>query len=171
MPTRNSVLTPRISLVIETGGQRRQLLVGNKTPPGDQVFLRVVGMDGAFVATPTGSNSSRFSANDWRDTALVNMNNGGLDWIVLTNGTKVIELRRDATNHLWRMIRPFPARADTERITDALQHLQTARVTQFVTDNPKADLTSSVCSPPNLTWASATAQIPFRPSRRQKSDE
>jgi hypothetical protein len=42
--------TPRLSLVIETGGQRRQLLVGNKTPPGDQVFLRVVGMDGAFVA-------------------------------------------------------------------------------------------------------------------------
>jgi hypothetical protein len=25
-------------------------LVGNKTSPGDQVFLRVVGMDGAFVA-------------------------------------------------------------------------------------------------------------------------
>ncbi|MGO9705850.1 MAG: DUF4340 domain-containing protein, partial [Limisphaerales bacterium] len=42
--------TPRISLVIETGGQRRQLLVGNNTPPGDQVFLRVVGVDGAFVA-------------------------------------------------------------------------------------------------------------------------
>ena len=142
--------TPRISLVIETGGQRRQLLVGNKTPPGDQVFLRVVGMDGAFVADADWLKFIPRSANDWRDTALVNANNSGLDWIVLTNGTKVIELRRDATNHLWRMIRPFPARADADRITDALQHLQTARVTQFITDDPKADLTAFGLQPADL---------------------
>ena len=142
--------TPRISLVIETGGQRRQLLVGNKTPPGDQVFLRVVGMDGAFVADADWLKFIPGSANDWRDTALVNVNNSGLDWIVLTNGTKVIELRRDATNHFWRMIRPFPARAAADRITDALQHLQTARVTQFVTDNPKVDLTAFGLQPADL---------------------
>ena len=142
--------TPRISLVIETGGQRRQLLVGNKTPPGDQVFLRVVGMDGAFVADADWLKFIPLSANDWRDTALVNANNSGLDWIVLTNGTKVIELRRDATNHLWRMIRPFPARADADRITDALQHLQTARVVQFITDDPKADLAAFGLQPADL---------------------
>ena len=142
--------TPRISLVIETGGQRRQLLVGNKTPPGDQVFLRVVGVDGAFVADADWLKFIPRSANDWRDTALVDANNSGLDWIVLTNGTKAIELRRDATNHLWRMIRPFPARADAERITDALQHLQTARVTQFITDDPKADLAAFGLQPADL---------------------
>jgi hypothetical protein len=142
---------PRISLVIETGGQRRQLLVGNKTPPGDQVFLRVVGMDGAFVADADWLKFRPGSANDyWRDTALVDANNNGLDWIVLTNGTKAIELRRDATNHFWRMIRPFPARADADHITDALQRLQTARVTQFVTDNPKADLTAFGLQPADL---------------------
>ena len=142
--------TPRISLVIETGGQRRQLLVGNKTPPGDQVFLRVVGVDGAFV---TDADWLRFippSANDWRDTALVDANNGGLDWIVLTNGAKAIELRRDATNHFWRMIRPFPARADAGRITDALQRLQTARAVQFTTDDPKADLAAFGLQPADL---------------------
>jgi hypothetical protein len=142
--------TPRLSLVIEAGGQRRQLLVGNKTPPGDQVFLRVVGMDGAFVADADWLKFIPRSANDWRDTALVDANNSGLDWIVLTNGTKVIELRRNATNHLWRMIRPFPARADTDRITDALQRLQAACVTQFVTDDAKADLTAFGLQPADL---------------------
>ena len=142
--------TPRVSLVIETGGQRRQLLVGNKTPPGDQVFLRVVGVDGAFVADADWLKFIPHSANDWRDTALVNANNSGLDWIVLTNGAKAIELRRDATNHFWRMIRPFPARADAERITDALQHLQTARVTQFIPDDPKADPAAFGLQPADL---------------------
>jgi hypothetical protein len=142
--------TPRISLVIEAGGQRRQLLVGNQTSPGDQVFLRVVGMDGAYVADADWLKFIPHSANDWRDTTLVDANNRGLDWIVLTNGTKVIELRRDATNHLWRMIRPFPARADTDRITDALQRLQAAHVTQFVTDDAKADLTAYGLQPADL---------------------
>ncbi len=142
--------TPRISLVIETGGQRRQLLVGNNTPPGDQVFLRVVGVDGAFVADADWLNFIPRSVNAWRDTALVNVNHGGPDWIVLTNGTKVIELRCNATNHFWRMIRPFPARADAGRITDALQHLQTARVTQFITDDPKSDLSGFGLQPADL---------------------
>jgi hypothetical protein len=142
--------TPRLSLVIEAGGQRRQLLVGNKTPPGDQVFLRIVGLDGAFVADADWLKFIPRSANDWRDTALVDANSRGLDWIVLTNGTKVIELRRDATNHLWRMIRPFPARADNDRIIDALQRVQTARATQFVTDDTRADLAAFGLQPADL---------------------
>ena len=141
---------PRISLVIESGDQLRQIRIGNKTPPGDQVFLRVVGVDGAFVADADWLRFIPHSANDWCDTALVNANNSGLDWIVLTNGAKVIELRRDATNHFWRMIRPFPARADAGRITDALQHLQTTRVTQFITDDPKADLAAFGLQPADL---------------------
>jgi len=58
---------------------------------------------------------------------------------MLTNGVKglAIELRRDATNHLWRMLQRVQARADTEHINDALQQLQMARVTQFVTDDSK----------------------------------
>jgi hypothetical protein len=142
--------SPRVSLVIEAGGQRRQLLVGNKTPPGDQVFLRVVGVDGAFVANADWLNFIPSSANDWRDTALANLNHSGPDWIVLTNGAKVIELRLDVTNHLWRMLRPFPARADTEHITGALQHLQTARVARFVTDDPRADFSAYGLQPAEL---------------------
>jgi hypothetical protein len=142
--------TPRVSLVIESGGQRRQLLLGNKTPPGDQVYLRVVGVDGAFVADAGWLNFLPQSANDWRDTALVDVGRQSLDWIVLTNGAKVIELRRDPTNHLWRLVRPFPARADAEHITDALQHLLTARIARFVTDDPRADFSAFGLQPADL---------------------
>jgi hypothetical protein len=151
---------PRISLVIESEGQRRQLSIGNRTPPGDQVFLRVEGVDGRYVADADWLN--KFippGADAWRDTTLVSASHN-LDWIVVTNGTKAIELRRDATNHLWRMVRPFPARADTERITDALQHLQTARVTQFVTDDPKADLAGFGLQPAELDlWLGHGASV------------
>jgi len=130
---------PQTSLVVTDGDQRWQLQVGNKTAPGDQVFLRVVGVDGAFVADADWLKFIPHSLNDWRDTALVDFNGGTPDWIVLTNSTKVIELRYDATNHLWRMTRPLAARADSSRIMGALQALQTTRISQFISDDTKTD--------------------------------
>jgi hypothetical protein len=147
--------SPQASLVVEAGDQRWQLLVGNKTAPGDQVFLRVVGVDGAFVADAGWLKLIPRSASEWRSTALVAADGNNCDSIVLTNGAKVIELRRDAANHLWRMTRPLQARADSDRITDALQQLQTAQAAQFITDDAKADLTAFGLQPADLDlWLS-----------------
>jgi hypothetical protein len=141
---------PQFSIAIESGGQRLELKVGNMTAPGDQVYLRVVGVDGAFVADAGWLKSIPRSATDWRSTALVEAGQNDFDSIILTNGAKVIELHRDETNRLWRMTRPLQARANNERITDALQHLQSAGVSQFVTDDPKADLTPFGLQPADL---------------------
>jgi hypothetical protein len=140
---------PQFSISIEAGEQQWQLKVGNKTAPGDQVFLRVVGVDGAFVADADWLKFIPHSADDWRDTALVD-SGSSFDWIVLTNGAKVIEFRRDPTNQLWRMIRPLSARADSQRITDALQQLRGARISQFVTDDANADLSAFGLQPADL---------------------
>jgi hypothetical protein len=141
---------PQFSIAIESGGQRRQLIVGNMTAPGDQVYLRVVGADGAFVADAGWLKLIPRSATDWRSTALVDAGQNDFDSIILTNGAKVIELHRDATNRLWFMTRPLQARANKDLIIGALQQLQAARVTQFVTDDANADLTSFGLQPADL---------------------
>jgi hypothetical protein len=140
---------PQFSITVEAGDRSWQLKVGNKTAPGDQVFLRAIGTDGAFVTDTDWLRHIPHSANDWRDTALVDTGKG-CDHIVLTNGTKAIELQCDATNHLWRLLRPLQARADTEHITEALEKLYTAQVSQFITDDPKADLTAFGLQPADL---------------------
>ena len=139
---------PQYLLVIVAGEQRWQLLVGKKTAPGDQIFIRVVGLDGAFVTDAGWLQLLPRSMNEWRDTALVDAATT-TDWLVITNGAKAMEFRRDPTNQLWRMVRPLAARADGARITAALQQLQAGRVTQFVTDNP-ADLSSYGLQPAEL---------------------
>ena len=142
---------PQFTIAVEAGGQHWQLKVGNKTAPGDQVFLQVAGVDGAFVAAADWLKFIPRSAENWRDTTLVDAVTS-FDWIVLTNNAKGIamEFRRDPTNHLWRMIRPLPARADGERITEALEKLRAAHAAQFVTDDPKADLTAFGLQPAEL---------------------
>jgi hypothetical protein len=141
---------PQWRIIVGEGDDRRQFSVGNKTAPGDQVFLSVDGVDSVFVADAGWLKLLPRSAGDWRSTALVDAGENDFDSIVLTNGAKIIELQRDATNHLWRMIRPLRARADGDRITGALQQLRAARVTQFVTDDANADLTSFGLQPADL---------------------
>ena len=143
---------PQARLAIAAGDQSWQLTVGGRTAPGDQVYLRVAGVDGVAVADAGWLDLIPHTGDEWRDTALVNAGHNDFDWIVLTNNAKgiVIELRRDPTNHLWRMIRPRPARADADHITDALQQLLAAHVTQFITDDAKADPTAFGLQPADL---------------------
>ena len=141
--------SPTASLVIQSGDQRDEIVVGNKTAPGDQVYVRVIGRDGVFVTDTDWLKFIPQSANDWRDTALAG-DTTGCDSILVTNGTKIIELHRDPTNHLWQMVRPLAARANGDYITAALQKLQTARVSQFVTDNPNVDLSTFGLQPASL---------------------
>lgn len=140
---------PQFSIVISAGGQQWQLRVGNKTSPGDQVFVRVVGVGGAFVTAVDWLQFLPRAAAAWRDTSLVDAASS-YDLIVITNGAKVIELRRDSTNQFWRLTRPLSARADNERIVGALQQLRSAQIARFVTDDPKADLTAFGLQPASL---------------------
>lgn len=140
---------PQFTLDLSAGDQIWHVRVGNKTAPGDGVYVRVVGATGAFV---TGTSWLQFlphDVNDWRDTTLVDVPDT-LDWLVITNGAQAIELRRDATNRLWRMVRPWQARANNERIVTALQQLGMAKVSRFVSDDPKADLTAYGLEPAAL---------------------
>jgi hypothetical protein len=140
---------PSYTLFLEAGDQRRQLLVGNRTAPGDQVFLRVTGLDGIFLADAGWLKLLPSTTVDWRDSALIDAA-AACDWIVVTNGAKILEFRHDATNQLWRMIRPLQARADSPRLAAALQQLRDGHAAQFITEDPRMDMSSYGLQPAEL---------------------
>lgn len=140
---------PQFKLNVTAGDQTWHLNVGNKTAPGDGVYVRVVGTSGASVTDTAWLNFLPHDVNGWRDTTLVDVPDA-LDRIIITNGTQVIDLARDPTNGLWRMIRPMLSRANNLRIDTALQQLRAATVSKFVTDDAKADLTTYGLEPSAL---------------------
>jgi len=144
---------PQASILIEQPGYATRLRVGAKTTPGDQVFLQVVGQEGVYVVDADFLNYLPRTANDWRDTALINLNGLAFDRLAVTNGTKMFELRRQGTNKLWRMIYPLQARANNPQAERSLQSLQSVRVRQFVSDDPKADLETFGLQSPELEVA------------------
>ena len=139
---------PQFRLDLTAGEKSWHLSVGKETAPGDGVYVRVIGTTGAVVTDTSWLQFLPRDATVWRDTTLVDVPDN-VNWIVITNGA-TIELRRDATNHLWRMIRPLQTRADSLRIVTALQQLRAAKVSQFVSDDPKPDLTTYGLEPAAL---------------------
>ncbi len=144
---------PQATIIVEQPGYTTRVRVGAKTSPGDQVFVQVVGTEGVYVVDAGFLNYLPGSADDWRDTALINLNGLAFDRLAVTNGTKVFELRRDGTNALWRMAYPLQARANKPKAEQSLQTLQDVRVRQFVSDGPKADLDAFGLQPPELEIA------------------
>jgi hypothetical protein len=148
--------SPQASIVILQGGYRVHLLIGVRTNPGDQVYLQVVGIEGAYVVSADFLKYIPRSANDWRDTAVIKLANTAFDRIAVTNSSTALArlvLQRDLTNRLWRMVWPLQARADNLRIQDSLHKLQNLRVRQFVSDDPKAELEPLGLAPPELELA------------------
>lgn len=140
---------PQFTLAIEYSNRRQQLVIGNLTAPGDQVFVRRVGESGAFVVDAGWLRLLPHAVADWRDKSLLDIN-GACDWIVITNGSKVMEFRLDASNQTWRMIRPLQTRADGTKLLAAIQQLGAGRVKQFITDDPHADLSGYGLQPAEL---------------------
>ena len=145
--------SPQASISIEQPRYTARLRVGAKTTPGDQVFLQVVGVEGVYVVNADLLNYLPRTADDWRDTTLINLNGLAFDRLAVTNGTKMFELRRDAANKPWRMVYPLQARANTTKTEESLQMLQSVRVGRFVTPDPKADAEAFGLQPPELEVA------------------
>jgi hypothetical protein len=144
---------PQVSIAIEQPGYTPRLRVGARTTPGDQVFLQVVGVEGVYVVNADFLKDLPRTVDDWRDAALIKLGGLEFDRLAITNGAKILELRRDATNKVWRMEFPLQGRANGARVEEALLLLQNIRVRQFLPEDPKADLDAFGLQTPDLELA------------------
>ena len=146
-------VNPQATLALLAPDGRRQIIVGTNTAPGDQVYVQVVGVEGVFVVDAEWLKLIPTNADQWRDTALLDLPKLAFNRITVSNATALIELQFNATNRLWSLTGRMPARADNPRLTTILGKLLTLRVGKFVTDDPRADAESFGLQPPELEIA------------------
>jgi hypothetical protein len=141
----------QISLILQHG-HRSQIHIGHRTPPGDQVYVQVVGVAGIYVTDAEWLKLLPQTPGDWRSTALADWNHLEFDRLIVTNAGRAqpLELQRNPTNQLWHLVSPTPARADGDKVEQALENLRQVSVQQFI-EGPKLDLESLGLQPPELT--------------------
>lgn len=141
---------PQASIVLQQNKDQHKIQLGAFTAPGDQVFLRVIGLEDIYVVNADLLRLVPRTTNDWRSTGFVDLRSPAFDHLVITNAANVIEFQRENTNSPWRMTRPMRARADNHRLKTSLDQLQTLPVTQFITDDPGAELETFGLQPAEL---------------------
>jgi hypothetical protein len=141
---------PQAALTLKTRDKLIPILIGSRTAPGDQVYVHIAGLEGVYLVDSALLKLLPRNVDDWRDSAFADLQLMRFDRINISNTVASLEVQRDLTNLLWRLTRPMSARADSQRINLALQKLNAARVTKFVTDDSKADLESFGLNAPEL---------------------
>jgi hypothetical protein len=140
---------PQISLMFYSGEQRRQVLVGAHTAPGDQIFIQLVGTPGIHIVSTNLLNFIPRNSGDWRDTALLDWPGLSFDRLQVTHAGRTTELVQDLTNHSWRLTR-LQARADRQLVEESLNQLRKLEIAQFLSDGDKADARQFGLEPPEL---------------------
>lgn len=134
-------LEPPVAAFAVTQGTNRFLLhLGNMTALRDQMYATMPGSGEVLVTDASVLKALPASVNQWRSPMLLHLDGRPFDHIQIRAGQRILEFARDVTNAVWRISKPTPARANHQRIVELLQQLQTARVKEFVTDSPTADL-------------------------------
>ena len=131
---------PQAVITFLQGSQRAELRLGARTLSSDQVYAQLVGDPSIYALPVKILDALPTSPNDWRERTLLHWETLPFDRFSVSNAALWFTAVFDRTNQVWVLQRPFPARAETGKVWQLLMQLRAAQVTQFVTDNPRADL-------------------------------
>jgi hypothetical protein len=141
---------PQVTLTLQSRKEFRIVQIGSRTAPADQVYVQVVGGEGVFIVDADLLRALPRKLDDWRAGSLADLSGLAFDRITVASAATVIELKRDPSQAIWHLTRPVSARANNPRLRESLQKLHAARVTHFVTDDPRADLDAYGLKTPDL---------------------
>lgn len=140
---------PRATITLHQAGHRNEILIGAKTPVGNQAYIQVLNLPGIHVVSDEIFERLPRGPNDWRDPTLITFAGINFDRIEVRSTGRGFALQFDPTNQTCFLTKPTPARAATPKIIDLVRKLTTARVTQFVSDDPRDDLDALGLQPPD----------------------
>ena len=131
---------PQFSILLQDAGGDHRLEVGGLSPMGDEVFLSMVGSTAIYLTGADLLKAIPANKDQWREIYLMNFSRVPFDDLSVHSADRELELRRDPASHLWHMVHPVAARADTGKVNDLLKRLSAMPVSRFVSDDPQADL-------------------------------
>jgi hypothetical protein len=158
--------SPRVTLRVQAPNRMVQIQFGDRTAPGDQVFVQVVGEEELWVVSAEVLRLLPAQPADWRERRWVRVDSGSFDRLTVSNRLGWFALGRDPEGDRWRLEAPLRARVDPDRVQMLWQGLQGLEVLEFVADDPEADAEVYGFAPPVLAlglWrgTSAVAQFEF----------
>jgi hypothetical protein len=127
---------PRIEVAFKSAGQEHTLLIGQKTPPGTDLYAKRADDKKVFLIPSHIEGTFNKSTFDLRDKSVVKVDRDKLDALEFTAGDRSSRFVRPAGE--WQIAAPVQARADFSAIDGLVSRLAGLQMKSLV-DTPDAD--------------------------------
>jgi len=143
---------PRIEIDFKASGDKdsRKLLVGSKTPTGDDLYAKRNDEKKVFLIPGFQETTLNRTTFDLRDKGLLKFDREKVDGIDVSAGGKTIAIAKDGGD--WKLTRPVQTKADFGSVEGIVGKLQTAQMKSIVADQASpADLKKYGLDKPEAT--------------------
>ena len=118
---------PRSSWTLRgKGGATRQLLLGDDTPAGGDVYAALASDPRVFTIASYNKSSLAKNLNDLRDKSLLTLNADKVSRVELLK--KGEDLEFDRTKDGWQILKPSSSPADSSTVNDLVRTLTSAKM-------------------------------------------
>jgi Domain of unknown function (DUF4340) len=124
-PKQYGLEAPAVEVDI-TGKGTRQLLLGDDTPAGGDVYAGLAADARVFTISSYNKTSLDKSLNDLRDKSLLTVEPDNVSRVELIKKGQEIEF--DRTKDGWQMLKPSAAAADSSAVNDLVRSLTSAKM-------------------------------------------
>lgn len=142
--------------VTEKDNKSQELLIGDDTPAGGDVYAKLAGDPRIFTMASYNKTSLEKDVNDLRDKRLLTMSPDKISRLELVRKSQTIEFGRDKDE--WQILKPQPLRADTVQVGELVQKLTDARMDLSSSDKDAKEAASAFAHGAPIATAKVTDQ-------------
>ena len=132
---------PRMQIAFKSGGQEQRLLIGQKTPPGSDLYAKRASDNRVFLIPAHLESTFNKTTFDLRDKSVLKVDREKLDALEVATADRTLRFVRPAGE--WQIAAPLQARADftaIDGLVSRLAGLQMKTVSEGEADLKKAGL-------------------------------
>ena len=119
-----------VSFRTKGDGQPRRLLIGDKTPTGDDLYAKQPDTKRVFLISSMLDNTFNRTPFDLRDKSVLKYDRDKVDTVEVARGTTTLQFVKQGFE--WTLEKPFHARAEFSAVEGLLGSLSTAQIQKFV---------------------------------------
>jgi hypothetical protein len=127
--------SPRVQVAFTSGGTEHALLLGNRTPPGTDLYAKRASDDTVFLVASYLESTFDRSTFDLRDKAVLNVERDTIDALEVATAGRTLRFARPAGE--WQITSPIEARADYSTVDGLARRLAGLQMKAVVEEEPK----------------------------------
>jgi hypothetical protein len=126
---------PKVEVTFKAGGQERTLQIGNKTPPGTDVYAKLGDQNRVFLLSSYLESTFNKSTFDLRDRTVLKLERDKIDSLAVVTPKRTVRFAKAGSE--WELREPIAARADFTSVDSLVSRLNTLQMKSEVTASPE----------------------------------